>query len=74
MVLLEAYVDLYGGGTFTVLGRTRALPSRTSFSLSHHGRHNLQILFNPPPRPGTCVVSTFPPFGIAFDPYTYDNY
>ena len=72
---LKLCVDLYAGDTFTVLGRAHALPSRTLFAVSHHGRHNLQIILSNPPTPlGACVVSTFPPLGIIFDPYTHDNY
>ena len=71
---LKLCVDLYGGDTFIALGRGHAFPSRTLFTLSHHGRNNLQILSNPPPPPGACVASTLPPLGIVNDPYTHDNY
>ena len=46
-----ASVDLYGGDTFTVLWRAHTLASRTSFTLSHHGRHNWQTLSNLLPLP-----------------------
>ena len=70
---LKLSVDLYGGDTFTVLGRAHALPSGTVFTSSHHGLHNLKILSNLPPPPSACVASTFPPLGIAFHHYTHDN-
>ena len=67
---LKLSVDLYGGDTFTVvLGRAHALPSRTLYTSSHRGRHNLQILSNPPPPPRARVASTFPPLDIVLDPY-----
>ena len=71
---LTICVDLYGGDTFTVLGRAHAFPSRKFFTWSHHGCQNLQILSNPPPPTGACVASTFTPLSIVVDPYTHDNY
>ena len=57
-VLLASLRNLYGGDTFTVLGCAHAHTPRTLFTLSRHGRHNLQMLSNTS-SPGACVGQRF---------------